>query len=404
MDSGNGESSFEFISITHDSLALRDRSNDLTPSGSISSVATGRAAVTGHRDYHSNEPGAQSSGQVEATRVVGVPTFSEPGDDGVFGAGETVEVTFSFSQVLDVDVSGGTPSVEILMSGQASRRAGYLRGSGTAQLVFGYALTASDGEHNSLLLVANSLALNGGAIRDGVGHDADTAHLGAGAFFLPPSPAVARNAAATGAPSDHRHSPGRRDPDGADTSGIADADGIDNATFAYQWIATDGDGDSDISGATSRTYTLAASDQGKTVKVRVSFTDDAGNEESLTSASTAAVGPPPLTAGIHDAPADPHDGSSSFTFELRFSEQFPLSYRTLRDHAFTVTGGEVIKARRLEPGRNVRWEISIRPDSNGTVTIVLPVTTGCGDDGGFCTSDGRMLSGRLEITVPGPGG
>ena len=28
---------------------------------------------------------------------------------------------------------------------------------------------------------------------------------------------------------------------------------------------------------------------GKTIKVRVSFTDDAGNEETLTSAATAAV-------------------------------------------------------------------------------------------------------------------
>ena len=39
----------------------------------------------------------------------------------------------------------------------------------------------------------------------------------------------------------------------ADTSGIADEDGLDNAAFSYQWLA----GDSDISGATGRTYTLA---------------------------------------------------------------------------------------------------------------------------------------------------
>ena len=71
----------------------------------------------------------------------------------------------------------------------------------------------------------------------------------------------------------------------ADTSGISDEDGLDNATFNYQWLADD----SDISGAAGSTYTLTDADEGKTVKVRVSFTDDAGNEETLTSAATDAV-------------------------------------------------------------------------------------------------------------------
>ena len=79
----------------------------------------------------------------------------------------------------------------------------------------------------------------------------------------------------------------------ASTSGIADSDGLTNAVFAYQWIASDGTTDTDISGATASTYTLVDADEGKTVKVRVTFTDDGGNEESLTSAATAAVPPPP---------------------------------------------------------------------------------------------------------------
>ena len=81
----------------------------------------------------------------------------------------------------------------------------------------------------------------------------------------------------------------------ADASGIADADGLSGATFSYQWIANDGSADTDISGATAATYTLAAAEEGKTVKVRVTFTDDGGNGESLTSAATGAVAPPPST-------------------------------------------------------------------------------------------------------------
>ena len=71
----------------------------------------------------------------------------------------------------------------------------------------------------------------------------------------------------------------------ADTSGIADADGLANATFSYQWLADD----TDIAGATGLTYTLTDSEESKAITVQVSFTDGAGNEETLTSAATDAV-------------------------------------------------------------------------------------------------------------------
>ena len=71
----------------------------------------------------------------------------------------------------------------------------------------------------------------------------------------------------------------------ADTSGIADADGLTNAAFTYQWLADD----AEIAGATGSTYTLADTDEGKAIKVEVSFTDDARNEETLSSAATDAV-------------------------------------------------------------------------------------------------------------------
>ena len=71
----------------------------------------------------------------------------------------------------------------------------------------------------------------------------------------------------------------------ADTSGIADTDGLANATFSYQWLADD----TEIAGHTGLTYTLADTDEAKAIKVEVSFTDDVGNDESLTSAATDAV-------------------------------------------------------------------------------------------------------------------
>ena len=75
----------------------------------------------------------------------------------------------------------------------------------------------------------------------------------------------------------------------ADTSAIADEDGLDNVSYSYQWLADDGE----IQGAISSTYELSDYDVGKTIRVRVSLTDDAGNQESLTSEATAAVTPRP---------------------------------------------------------------------------------------------------------------
>ena len=187
----------------------------------------------------------------------------------------------------------------------------------------------------------------------------------------------------------------------ASATGIADTDGLTNATFTYQWLADD----ADIAGATGSTYTLVAADAGKAIKVQVSFTDDAGNAESLTSAATTAAALPPLTASAHDVPAS-HDGSAAFTFELHFSEtpNDGFSYKTLRDHAFTATGGEVVKARRLEKGKNLGWEITVQPSGNADVTVALPATTDCSSQGAICTGDGRMLSNELTFTVNGPGG
>ena len=58
--------------------------------------------------------------------------------------------------------------------------------------------------------------------------------------------------------------------------------------------------------------------------------------------------------------------------------------------------------RRLEPGKNLQWEITVGPDSNADVTIALNATTDCTAEGAICTGDSRMLSSALELVVPGP--
>ncbi len=50
------------------------------------------------------------------------------------------------------------------------------------------------------------------------------------------------------------------------------------------------------------------------------------------------------------------------------------------------------------------WDITVEPDSYGTVTIRLPQTTDCNASGAICTSDGRKLSAGVSATVAGPVG
>ena len=124
----------------------------------------------------------------------------------------------------------------------------------------------------------------------------------------------------------------------ADTSGIEDQDGLDDVVYRYQWLADD----ANILGATERTYTLGDADEGKVIRVWVTFTDDLGNEESLTSLATAAVvpaepaDPPAAPTGLGATPShdrvvlrwdDPQDGTIT-------------GYVILRRNRATTSGGE----------------------------------------------------------------
>ena len=159
-----------------------------------------------------------------------------------------------------------------------------------------------------------------------------------------------------------------------------------------------------LGGATDADGTVSLGVGSNVITVEVTAEDDS-TTRTYTVSVTRAAPSPPLTASASAVPSS-HSGNGTFTFHLRFSgePEEGFSYRTMRDHAFTVTGGTVYKADRLNAPSNVGWKIYVRPAGNGTVSIVLPATTDCAAVGAICTNDGRMLSSRVEITVSGPGG
>ena len=117
-----------------------------------------------------------------------------------------------------------------------------------------------------------------------------------------------------------------------------------------------------------------------------------------------AAAPKPLTASFSGMPSEHAGEGETFTFGLTFSEEFGLSYKTLRDEAFDVRGGEVRRAEREQQGSNQSWTIHVEPSGHGPVTVTLPETTDCGATGAICTDDDRPLSHSLLATVAGPVG
>ena len=74
-----------------------------------------------------------------------------------------------------------------------------------------------------------------------------------------------------------------------DTWRVSDPDGMSNARLRYQWLADY----TEIRGATRSSYTVTDAQVGKKIRVKVTFTDDAGNEEVLRSRATLKVKPKP---------------------------------------------------------------------------------------------------------------
>ena len=163
----------------------------------------------------------------------------------------------------------------------------------------------------------------------GNGESLTSAATGAVSFAVQPQIA---NSAATGIPI-ISGDPQVGETLTADSSGIADADGLTNASYSYQWISNDGSSDTDITGATDSSYTVTAAAEGRTIRVSVTFTDDAGTEESLSSAATALVQPRPAPDGPPDAP-NRQEGTAVFVggVDLEWNDVFGAESYDVRQY------------------------------------------------------------------------
>ena len=108
--------------------------------------------------------------------VSDVVIVSDPGDDATYGLGDTIRVTATFSEAVNVT---GTPRLKIDMdpADWGEKWAAYKSGNGTTALVFEHEVVEPNYSPQGIKVVANSLSANGGTIASvSSGTAADLAH------------------------------------------------------------------------------------------------------------------------------------------------------------------------------------------------------------------------------------
>ena len=171
----------------------------------------------------------------------------------------------------------------------------------------------------------------------------------------------------------------------ASVDDVADADGLENAVYAYQWIANNGTADADIAGATGATYTPVDGDAGKTLKVRVTFTDDKGTEETLTSVATAAVAATVPSAPVGLAVATGEGRERELTVSWTAPESNGGSevtgYRVQWKSGTEAWDGSETSTRQAALGDPAAASHTIAELANGTAYTVRVVATNAAGDG-----------------------
>ena len=364
-------------------------------------------------------PAPPNTPATNAPRVTGSPGLSEAGADGMWTAGETVQVTLTWNEAVTVDTTGGVPSIALDLGGTVFRRAAYSSGSGTTTLTFSYTLIDADGSHMSLLVPIDSLALNGGAIlSQATATDAALSHNGA---------------AKTGSTSiGTRDDSATQDEGDPFTARFGALPGSHNGSSAFTFelhfseapeglsYTTVAGGLLDVTGATvGKARRLTA---GSNLAWEVTMTPSQSGDitirlparactetnavcaggSPLGEAVSATVPGVPFTASFSRVPAE-HDGTAAFDIRFHLSaEPATLSFRTVQNGLFNVTGGSIEKASRLNAGRNNGWTLRIVPSGLGDVTVRVNGTSACDTAPGVCTADGRKLAGGLQVAIAGP--
>ena len=394
--SGSGSATLRFAleapKSTEGAGAARAIANGLALNGATVRDAQGNDAVL---DFGEN-PGI-------ASLFIG----AAPGGDGTWDAGDNVEVAVTFEEPVTVDTEAGTPALRALV-GSASYAIPYASGTGTDTLTFSIAQEDGAVPAPTVIVEADSLALNGGVIASTTGLVADIDHPGAALAGIaePELPSIgASDAEALEGEALEFHlelSQASETPVSVD---YGTADGTVQEGTDYEPLSGTV---SFAPGETVKTIAVATRGDGEaepaeTLILRLSNAEGATLAAPEASGTIAASSGADTLTGTFSGVPEEHDAKTKFELTLTFSaEPQGLSYKTVRDSLFAREGGTIGGARRASPPSNEAFVLKVTPSGNEAVTLSLKAVPPCGQEKTVCTAGGAVLNGPLGVTVPGP--
>ena len=161
---------FTIIDSTHYTLAV-------TPNVNFDGNVTVNVVASKFTDTAGNNNTAATQ-NIQAVDTI-VPTVSSVAitsatgiQNSTLNVGDVVSVTVTMSEATTVT---GTPQLALNI-GSTTVQANYTSGSGSTTLVFSYTILAGQTDINGISVAANSLALNGGSLKDAAGNNATLTH------------------------------------------------------------------------------------------------------------------------------------------------------------------------------------------------------------------------------------
>nr|WP_314385259.1 immunoglobulin-like domain-containing protein [uncultured Cardiobacterium sp.] len=177
------------------------------------------------------------------------------------------------------------------------------------------------------------------------------------------------------------------------TVNISDIDGVPSGGIAYQWMANG----KAINNATASTYTITPSDKGKHISVHIEYTDFLGNQESINSDATAAIGDgttpiPPQPPAQNHMPS----GSVSISGETKVGGTL-TAHNTLDD----ADGMGTVTYRWLADGKEIGVGASYtltEAEKGKTITVKAEYT----DGKGTAETVSSSATAAVEDAAPSP--
>ena len=136
-----------------------------------------------------------------------------------------------------------------------------------------------------------------------------------------------------------------------------------------------------------------------TIEVEVTAEDTTTMETYTVVATRAAASS--LTATL-ETPDYVVGGNLQYRFDLKLTEAVAIPNRDVRDHAFSVTNGRMVRAKRIDKsaGGSDHWRMTVEPyDETKPVTVTLRGNRACSEQGALCTGGGDRVTNSPTLTL-----